>query len=257
VRYGLSLRTLELQQRVENERRALERNVRELRGTVFVNPSGPHQKVGGRRQVRLDHTRTGVKHLLKGNPEHWQCFGEHQSDSKRLANRLNLREFHQAPNVLWTMCHGGMCLDKFKAQDGRPIDVISPSLLLCDGPVSTARLYAEGYDLRPLMLFHNSCCLLGDLRDERRSGQVEGFNSALALLGCRRVTSAMWELDDEAAAEFDKHFQSALLDAFKRPRGPHAFAIALKNAILAFRKAKRGKFDHEFFWAPYTLYGLG
>jgi len=33
------------------------------------------------------------------------------------------------------------------------------------------------------------------------------------------------------------------------------FAVAFKEAITAFRNT--GTFDHEYFWAPYTLFGLG
>ena len=43
----------------------------------------------------------------------------------------------------------------------------------------------------------------------------------------------------------------------QRPPGPHGFAIAFKQAIDAFRDFDNGRFDHEFYWAPYTLYGLG
>jgi CHAT domain-containing protein len=251
VRFGLSLRTLELQQRVQDERSAQEADIEVLRGAVFVNPSGPRQL-----QTRLHHAETEVRNLLSGNPKEWRCFGERQEPREWLASRLNLRKFHGTPNVLWTICHGGPAWDEFQTQDGRTVRVNNPSLLLCDGPISTARMYAEGYDLRPVMLFHNSCCLLGDLRDEGGSRQVEGYISVLALLGCRRVCSAMWELVDHAAAEFSKHWHAALLKHVFRLgfRSPHAFATAFKEAITEFRKT--GMYDNEYFWAPYTLFGV-
>jgi tetratricopeptide (TPR) repeat protein len=257
VRYGLSLRTLELQQRVEDERREQEANVVALQGAVFANPSGPGQIGPWGKPNRLDKAKTEVGHLVAGNPSGWRCFGERQDVQEWLASRLNLRNYHPTPNVLRTVCHGGPCVDEFETQDGRTIRVVNPSLLLCDGPVSTARMYAEGYDLRRVMLFHNSCCLLGDLRDERRSRQVEGYISVLTLLGCRRVCSAMWELADHAAAEFAKHWLEALKKHVFRPgpRSPHSFAVAFKEAITAFRNT--GKFDHEFYWSPYTLFGVG
>lgn len=40
-------------------------------------------------------------------------------------------------------------------------------------------------------------------------------------------------------------------------RGLHSFAIAFREALDNFRKADCGRFDHELFWALYTLYGLG
>jgi CHAT domain-containing protein len=81
----------------------------------------------------------------------------------------------------------------------------------------------------------------------------------LTLLGCRRVTSAMWELADHASAEFARHWLTSLQQHVFRPepRSPHAFAMALREALIAFRQANGGRFDHVFFWAPYTLYGLG
>jgi hypothetical protein len=241
-----------LQQRIEDERSRLEHEVVALRGVAFVNPSGPRQQ-----QARLDQAETELRNLAIGNPNGWRCFGERPEFPEWLASRENLRSYHSTSNVLWTVCHGGLEWDEFKTADERMVRVNNPSLLLYDGPMSMARMYAEGFDLRPLMLFHNSCCLLGELLDQHHSQQVEGYISTLTLLGCRRVCSAMWELADHAAAEFAKHWQAALLKhAFRPgPRGPHAFAVAFKDAIMAFRNT--GRFDHEYFWAPYTLFGLG
>ncbi len=39
--------------------------------------------------------------------------------------------------------------------------------------------------------------------------------------------------------------------------GPHSYAIALRTAIDEFRQLETGSYDHEFFWAPYVLHGLG
>jgi hypothetical protein len=41
------------------------------------------------------------------------------------------------------------------------------------------------------------------------------------------------------------------------PPSPHAFALAFREALEGFRQVDGGRFDHEYFWAPYTLYGLG
>jgi hypothetical protein len=39
--------------------------------------------------------------------------------------------------------------------------------------------------------------------------------------------------------------------------GPHAYAVAFKKALTNFRQADHRNYDHELFWAPYILYGLG
>lgn len=62
-----------------------------------------------------------------------------------------------------------------------------------------------------------------------------------------------------AAPEFSRYWIKAIKDHVFGPkgRGPHSFALAFKEALDNFRKADGGRFDHELFWAPYTLYGLG
>ena len=141
----------------------------------------------------------------------------------------------------------------------RRVSTTESSLLLCDGPVSMSRMLAEGYDFSGWRLLNISACLLGRLRELGASKEVLGYIAVLTLLGCRRVCSALWPISDAAAPEFSRHW----IRAIKRhvfgdtPPGPHAFAVAFKEALDGFRKAEGGRFDHEFFWAPYTLYGLG
>ncbi len=66
-------------------------------------------------------------------------------------------------------------------------------------------------------------------------------------------------LVDGVAAEFARHWIRALGNEVwaKDHAGPHAYAVAFKRALTTFRKADGRKYDHELFWAPYTLYGLG
>jgi hypothetical protein len=122
-----------------------------------------------------------------------------------------------------------------------------------------SRMLGEGYDLRNWRLFHISACLLGRLRELGASKEVLGYIAVLTLLGCRRVCSALWPLADAAAPEFARYWMRALQQHVfgPTPPGPHAFAVAFKQALDDFRGAEGGRFDHEFFWAPYTLYGLG
>lgn len=69
--------------------------------------------------------------------------------------------------------------------------------------------------------------------------------------------SKAWELCDAAAAEFGRCWMKALKEhAYVADPKPHAFAVALKQALSEFRRVGGGRWDHEFYWAPYVLYGL-
>lgn len=86
-----------------------------------------------------------------------------------------------------------------------------------------------------------------------------GYIAVLTLLCCLRVCSALWPTSDAAAPEFARYWIRAINQHVfgPTPSSPHAFAIAFKEALDNFRQAEDRKFDREFFWAPYTLYGLG
>lgn len=260
VRYSLSLRTLHTLGKIETEQTAAWPDGTPLRGVAFVNPSGTvGDTVHGE---RLGFATREVEHLVGNSPPNsWRIFGERGPAADWLATRANMRRFHPTPTLLWSVCHGGLMEDRFTPRGfDEEMPVVNPSLLLADGPLSTARMVSEGYDLRGVYLWHNSCCLLGRLDSADAHRQVEGYVAALTLLGCRRVSSAMWELADHAAAEFARHFLARLrANVFDNPnRSPHAVAVSLKEAMAAFRADKtNGDFDHPYYWAPYTLYGLG
>ena len=120
-----------------------------------------------------------------------------------------------------------------------------------------ARMVNSGYCFRRVWLLHFSCCLLGELREPERSRQVEGLVSSLTLMGARRITSAMWDLVDLAAAEFARHWIRALnRHVFSASSRQRAYAVALKEATSSFRSDQHGRYDHEVFWAPITLFGV-
>lgn len=260
LRYGLSLRTLELQQQIQDRHAEVEAGDRTLRGVAFANPD---------REVRIRLIEGVIREtqvlVEETNPASWWLHGEREPPDQQ-AIRANLRERHRAGNIGWTMGHGvdfetarvrGL-KDDFILPDGRPVPP-EESLLLCDGLVSMSRMLAEGYDLSNWRLFHISACLLGRLRELGASKEVLGYIAVLTLLRCRRVCSALWPIWDPAAPEFTRHWIGAIhRHVFGlQPPGPHAFAVAFKEALDNFRRANNGQFDHEYFWAPYTLYGLG
>jgi hypothetical protein len=262
LRYGLSLRTLELQQRIHEDQAAAQAGDRDLRGVAFANPDQPPRRLEGViREVDIL--------LEETNPASGWLHGEREPVDQQ-AVRANLRERHRAGNVGWVMGHGvddesahklareqGM-KDDFVLPDGRPVPP-EAALLLCDGLVGMSRMLGEGYDLRSWRLFNISACLLGKLRELGASKEVLGYIAVLTLLGCRRVTSALWPISDTAAPEFTRYWVRAIKEHVfgTTPPGPHSFAVAFKEALDNFRQADGGRFDHEFFWAPYTLYGLG
>jgi CHAT domain-containing protein len=104
-----------------------------------------------------------------------------------------------------------------------------------------------------------SACLLGRISGGVTSGSmVRAFNATLALRGCRRVTSALWELADRAALVFSEAYMRGILKrCFTETPSSHDYAMAYVEAFEEFRRHDNGRFDNEFFWAPYTNYGLG
>ena len=148
VRYALSLRTLHTLGKVEAEQAAASPNGVPLRGTAFVNPAGHvGDVVYGR---RLDLAPLEFEYLVGNSPpKSWQIFGERQESPDWLANRANMKVYHSTPTLLWTVCHAGMMSDMFKPLGfDTEQTVVNPSLLLADGPLSTARMVSDGYDFR-------------------------------------------------------------------------------------------------------------
>lgn len=251
VSYGLSLKTLYLQHRIEADARQTESGKPGLRGIVFANPAGENDTCN----KRIPHAIREVYNLVGDAPENWRIFGERGTQR---ATSWNTDRWHPVGNLVWAIGHGGIMNDVIVLPDGLRVELARPAIKLCDGPLSDARMMHSGYDFRRAWLLHFSCCLLGQLVEEDESRQIEGFIASLALMGARRVCSAMWPLVDAAAAEFARHWMAALKKHvfFCEDRRPGAFAVALKEAITAFRNAERGQYDHEVFWAPYTLYGV-
>jgi len=261
LRYGLSLRTLELQQDVEDRLAKEEAMDKKVRGVLFADPDSAG-RIG-----RLPSVVTEVEFLVhEVGAESWWIHGEKGSQDQR-ATRANLRQRHQTGNLGWMICHGldakaashlGM-KDELATADGRRVSVQEPFMLLCDGVLSMSRMMAEGYELSHWRLLMISACLLGSLEELGESKELLGYTATLTLLGCRRMVAALWPLADESAAQFARDWIRAIRKHVfgEKAPGPHSFAIALKEALDNLRHAEDSVFDHELFWAPYTLYGLG
>jgi CHAT domain-containing protein len=241
LRYALSLRTLELQQQIQDRRAALEAGDYQLRGVLFANPDQ------GKR--RLPGVITEVANVIAATgSERWWVHGECEPEQ---AVCPSMQSRHPSGNVLMASFHGGWINDP---------QMPGPGLSLCDGGLSDSRMVAEGYTFEEVWLLYWSCCLLGQLNPEERTKEVEGFMATLIMLGCRRVLSALWPISDKAAADLSRHWIKASMDhVFNRARGrgPHSFALAFKAALESFRQADGGYYDHELYWAPYLFYGLG
>jgi hypothetical protein len=266
LRYALSLRTLELQQEVQ-ERRLREAPAEEeeprLRGVAFANPDrAPADRAAFNTATFLKGViREGQILLDEGGDENWWLHGD-SGPPDTLATRANFRDHHTAGNVGWLMGHGGSgaaFADDLKDVANQTAAVMEPALRLVDGAVSMSRLLAEGFDFSKWRLLHVSACLLGQLNPLGTSRELLGYLAVLTVLGCRRVVSATWELSDESAPDFTRCWLRALNRHVFNPDAapsPHAFAVAFREATDCFRRTFP-HFDHEFHWAPYALYGLG
>ena len=247
IRYGLSLRTLLLQQEIEKEDHL---PTQQLHATIFANPHTDNENLYLPRvkQEVVSLRKIFTKDLVKVN-----------GDLKpHLSSRQRLRSQHGLGTLLWSVSHGGMLIDEVLLRNGEIVKVRCPSALMFDGPVSDVRMVEEGYSYRHVRLIHANACLLGRMGRSTISKELEGFVASLTLLGSRRISSARWELADFASCEFASHYAKALVEhAYVNDPSPHAFATAFKQGIDQFRQMDNGKFDHPFFWAPYFLCGLG
>lgn len=250
IRSGLSLRTLVIQEGIEQQQDEIERDDHQLRGVFFGNPD-----IGGVQLAGVEREAAALEEVtIDGS---WMVFG---IDENAEANRRNLSQFHDCGNVVWISGHGGPMEDQWTAPDGLPQQSFGPAVLLCDGAVTDSRMISEGYSFSSVRLLHVSCCVLGQLTEESRIKEVEGFGASLTILGCRRIVSAIWPLFDSAAVEFSRHWCEALESTSfceSKEFSNHAFAVAFSRALDEFRKFDGGRFDHEIFWAPYAYFGIG
>jgi CHAT domain-containing protein len=76
---------------------------------------------------------------------------------------------------------------------------------------------------------------------------VISLTSAFLHAGAARVLSTLWEIDDEAGAEFMRLFYERLLTHRDSP------ASALRRAQIAFMEG--GRWQSRYFWGGYRLYG--
>ncbi|MBZ4421694.1 CHAT domain-containing protein [Myxococcus sp. RHSTA-1-4] len=242
VRYGLSLRTLELQAAQD------EGGQDSLRGVLVANA---RDAAGG----LLEGVHEEARRLIEATgPASWWVHGE-RAHMNCQATRANLLARHGSGNLLWLMGHGGSFKDEV---DGLPIE--EQALYLRDGAVGISRLLAEPYDFSRIRLLVLNACWLGKIDPASGfSKEIEGYNAVLALRGCRRITSALWPVDDGGAPHFASVYLGALLRRVFRSTlpEPSGFALALKDAVSGFRHLEHGAYDHEYFWAPFLMYGLG
>jgi len=176
-------------------------------------------------------------------------------DARLAGCNENFEKWHGRGNLLWASGHGLQWREARASGTG-----VEMALLLCDGKaVGPSQLLRSPYDFSAVDLFMASACLLGKIPGSAAFGSiVRAFNATLALRGCRRVTSALWELADESALVFSENYMRAILKhGFTQRRSSHSYAMAYVDAMKSFRCYDDGRFDNDFFWAPFTHYGLG
>lgn len=244
VRYGLSLQTLRLQQECDELGSGLSgKPWGGLRGVLFADPESADARNA------LPGVREEAALLVREAPGGWWTHGDATAPDLR-ATPANFLRRHGSGNLLWAAGHGAELTNE---------DDEGFALHLCDGQIGPRELLGEAYDFRNVDLFVLSACWLGKVNPGRGiNREIESYQAILALRGCKRVTSALWPLSDDAAPRFAAHYFAALrATCFDGRRERNSFAGAFKTAITAFRRDDDGRFDHEFFWAPYTFYGLG
>jgi tetratricopeptide (TPR) repeat protein len=248
--YGLSLKTLHLQRAIQSAVAALPDHSRTLRLCFFANPD----RHGSRLPSVCDEAEVLVKLMDTLPGSQWRVFGDTENVEFR-ATAGNFEKWHGSGNLLWVSGHGLQAKADSENETTKEL-----AFLLCDDRVvGPSQLLRDAYDFSGTDLFMASACLLGKIPNAAASGSmVRAFNATLALRGCRRVTSALWELDDRSALLFSENYMRAILKhVFTETPSSHSYAMAYVEALEEFRLHDNHRFDNEFFWAPYTNYGLG
>ena len=248
--YGLSLKTLYLQQAIQSAVAASPGHSRAPRLCFFANPD----RHGNRLPSVCDEAGVLVKLMDNFHGSQWRVFGDTENVEFR-ATVDNFEKWHGSGNLLWVSGHGLQA--EADTEKGKTEEL---AFLFCDDTVvGPSQLLRDAYDFSRIDLFMASACLLGKIPGGAASGSmVRAFNATLALRGCRRVTSAMWELDDRSALLFSENYMKAILKhIFTETPSSHSYAMSYVEALQEFRLHDNRRFDNEFFWAPYTNYGLG
>lgn len=248
--YALSLKTLQLQGAIQDAVAAGPGLLRLPRLCLFANPDRHGDSL-----PNVCEEAEVLVNLMNDFPgAQWRIFGDSENGDFR-ATVDNFGKWHGSGNLLWASGHGLNA-----TTDGENETTEELAFLLCDDRVvGPSQLLRGAYDFSRVDLFVASACLLGKIPGAAASGSmVRAFNATLALRGCRRVTSALWQLEDHAAVVFSEKYMRAILKhAFSETPPAHAYSIAYAEALQDFRAYADGRFDNEFFWAPYTNYGLG
>jgi CHAT domain-containing protein len=244
VTYGLSLRTLQIQKSVEAARSELDSQDSVLKGVFMGNPDG------------LEHVRSEAQTFIRLTGEQsWWLHGKTSHEDCQTSLE-NFRDRHGTGNLLWISGHG---VRQTEELGGSAFE--EPALILVNGYLWLSEVLSGAYDFSSVRLIILNACWLGRIDPDRgHSKEIESYNAIMALRGCRRITSAMWPVYDEAALVFATAYVAALrrhVFSGSVPINPHGASSALRDALSALRRHDNGRFDHEYFWAPYTLYGLG
>jgi hypothetical protein len=251
VSYGLSLQSLLLQRIIELDDVTWRHGPRNLQGVLFANADGDGS-------APIPSVATEARNVVMGTgPQWWWVHGENRPNA---SERRHYRNRHASGNLLWTIGHGDCVKQPIVDRHGTERMVLRPGVLFRDGWLTDSEMVRKGYDFRTVWLAHFSCCLLGSIHPHDDIHEVEGFLAAMTMLGCRRTSCAIWKIADVSAAAFAKHWMQQLNQHVfgKDDYWPeHAFATSLKSALNAFRQDQEGRYDHEYYWAPYVLYGPG
>lgn len=230
VTYAPAARVLALQ-----HERARERRTEGVRGVLMATPLPD-----------LPGVAREVAALEEAMPGRWWTHGDSTGD-ERPTYRNFLRR-HRSGNLLWFCGHGGAAGD----ENGEA------GFAFVDEPLNVRKLLSDPFDFSACELIVLTACWMGAMEFDE-SHEVTAFNTVLTMRGARRITSALWAVDDRMAVVFAAAYARALRGRCfgASAREPFAFARALGDAVAAIRTAEGGRFDHEFFWAPWVLYGIG
>jgi CHAT domain-containing protein len=174
------------------------------------------------------------------------------------ATKEKIRSLMPTQSYIHFATHGSFVDRQADAFDIQGISAQLDSFLVCAGAnqaehVDQAYLTAEeigNLDMRGTDVVTLSACETG-LGHVRAGQGLIGLVAALDRAGAGAVVSALWKVDDAATARLMEEFYAHLLEDDN-----FAPIIAIRDAQLELLKNSNGRFEHPFYWAPWSITGV-
>ena len=165
-------------------------------------------------------------------------------------SRADFSFYYSAGDVCWFAGHGEYAPSRGLMMNDTVIPFALTGPVFADAPLTNLDLIAtSNWNFKALWLSVMNTCLLG--RSLLVGSNPLGFVSALYSVGSIASVGALWPVDNTAATGFAGNLAAQIPPNFHGRDFPRARAVS-----EALRKAIGGDRERQWFFAPYSLWGL-